>query len=97
MTAESESHASLTEEQLAHAVNGAAGVEYWQKVSSDINGMLGGFPAVSRIDLQGSRTFLARFGIGTKRDRKSIGTVLDAGAGYVVSFSFDLQLLWRVS
>lgn len=76
-----EPHSSLTEEQLAHAVNGAAGVEYWQAVTSDINGMLGGFPAVSRIDLQGSRTFLARFGIGSKRDRKSLGTVLDAGAG----------------
>lgn len=64
---------------------------YWEGASADVNGMLGGVPnmkgfsSVSRIDLQGSRTFLARLGIGLKSDRKTIKTAVDAGAGYVQS------------
>lgn len=64
-----------------HLVQGSAGAQYWEKVDADINGMLGGFSSVSAIDLQGSRTFLARFGIGTKGGRKSVTSVVDAGAG----------------
>ncbi|KAL2204099.1 hypothetical protein CC79DRAFT_1372112 [Sarocladium strictum] len=64
-------------------------LEYWQGASADVAGMLGGvtevkgFSSVSRIDLQGSRTFLARLGIGLKSDRKTVKVALDAGAGYV--------------
>lgn len=43
--------------------------------------MLGGFPYVSRIDLQGSRNFLAKFGIGTKPGLKTVGSALEGGAG----------------
>ncbi|CEJ91184.1 hypothetical protein VHEMI06914 [[Torrubiella] hemipterigena] len=64
-----------------HLVQGSAGAQYWEKVDADVNGMLGGFSSVSAIDLQGSRTFLARFGIGTKGGRKSVTSVVDAGAG----------------
>ncbi|KAH7203556.1 alpha-N-methyltransferase NTM1 [Fusarium oxysporum] len=59
--------------------------EYWESVDSDNNGMLGGvlsvMPSVSRIDLQGSRTFLARLGIGVKSGRQRVPRVLEGGAG----------------
>ncbi|GAO18702.1 uncharacterized protein UV8b_00038 [Ustilaginoidea virens] len=64
-----------------------AGFQYWNDIAADENGMLGGLPSqpgfesISRIDLQGSRTFLARLGIGTKHDRNRVGSALDAGAG----------------
>jgi protein N-terminal methyltransferase len=42
--------------------------EYWSAVDADVNGMLGGFPYVSRVDLQGSKNFLAKLGvIGVER------------------------------
>lgn len=68
-------------------INSQAGVKYWQEADASDNGMLGGvlgvagFASVSRIDLQGSRTFLARLGIGAKRGRNLVATALDAGAG----------------
>lgn len=59
--------------------------EYWESVDSDNNGMLGGvlsdMPSVSRVDLQGSRTFLARLGIGIKSGRQKVPRVLEGGAG----------------
>ncbi|QPG98806.1 hypothetical protein C2857_000120 [Epichloe festucae Fl1] len=70
------------------AINSRASLDYWNKTSADEDGMLGGIPSlgggfssVSRIDLQGSRTFLARLGIGTKRDRRRVCSAVDAGAG----------------
>ncbi|KAG5919846.1 hypothetical protein E4U42_006406 [Claviceps africana] len=72
---------------VSDAVDRQAGIDYWNHVSADEDGMLGGVPSwegfesISRIDLQGSRTFLARLGIGTKRDRRPVGSALDAGAG----------------
>lgn len=40
---------------------------YWQSIDADVNGMLGGYPSVSRVDLQGSKNFLAKLGIGGRR------------------------------
>ncbi|KAM0218183.1 hypothetical protein ACHAQD_007120 [Fusarium lateritium] len=61
------------------------GKEYWESIDSDVNGMLGGIPtlmpSISRIDLQGSRTFLARLGVGAKTGRQRIPRVLEGGAG----------------
>jgi protein N-terminal methyltransferase len=63
------------------------GMRYWGGVSADNAGMLGGVPNVggfrdiSRIDLQGSRTFLARLGVGTKTGRCPVTTAVDCGAG----------------
>ncbi|KAK7425765.1 hypothetical protein QQZ08_007741 [Neonectria magnoliae] len=61
------------------------GKEYWEGISPDVNGMLGGIPAsmpsISRVDLQGSRTFLARLGVGIKTGRKMLPRVLEGGAG----------------
>ncbi|KAI8718068.1 hypothetical protein NCS52_00884700 [Fusarium sp. LHS14.1] len=57
------------------------GKKYWEGIEADVNGMLGGIPSVTRIDLQGSRTFLARLGIGSKTGRKMVSRALEGGAG----------------
>ncbi|RSL73615.1 hypothetical protein CEP53_000711 [Fusarium sp. AF-6] len=55
------------------------GKQYWEGIEANIDGMLGGvltvMPPVSRIDLQGSRTFLARLGIGIKSGEVRIGRI----------------------
>jgi hypothetical protein len=67
----------------ARGPDGPAGITYWESIAANEDGMLGGFASVSRIDLQGSRTFLARLGIGTKLDRQRVSCAMDAGAGCV--------------
>ncbi|ROW12741.1 hypothetical protein VMCG_00668 [Cytospora schulzeri] len=62
-------------------INGEDGRSYWQNVDADVNGMLGGFPYVSKVDLQGSRNFLAKFGIGTKEGQRTVAAALEGGAG----------------
>lgn len=57
------------------------GIRGCADVDADVNGMLGGFPYVSRVDLQGSRNFLAKFGIGTKDGQRTVVTALEGGAG----------------
>ncbi|KAF4467171.1 duf858 domain-containing protein [Fusarium albosuccineum] len=57
------------------------GRKYWEGIDADLNGMLGGIPSVTRIDLQASRTFLARLGIGVKTGRKKVPRALEGGAG----------------
>lgn len=37
-----------------------ASIQYWASIEADVNGMLGGFPQVSQIDLRGSASFLAK-------------------------------------
>lgn len=53
---------------------------YWQGINADVNGMLGGFPYISKVDLQGSKNFLAKLGIGGKSKTK-VGKAVDCGAG----------------
>jgi len=61
--------------------------KYWEGVDADINGMLGGVPSVAgfshihKVDLQGSRSFLAKLGIGKKNGRRRVATALEGGAG----------------
>lgn len=47
---------SLTDAQISIADQ----VNYWQTISPDVRGMLGGFPQVSRIDVQFSRNFIRK-------------------------------------
>ncbi|KAI1317723.1 alpha-N-methyltransferase NTM1 [Xylariaceae sp. FL0255] len=54
---------------------------YWQGVDADDDGMLGGYAMVSRVDLRGSRSFLAKLGFGRKKGAKVIKRVLEGGAG----------------
>jgi protein N-terminal methyltransferase len=64
-------------------------LQYWQSTNADTNSMLGGisslpgFSHVSRVDLQGSRSFLAKLGIGTKNGRHPVVNILEGGAGCV--------------
>lgn len=61
--------------------------EYWEGINADIDGMLGGIPStdgfsyVSKVDLQGSRSFLAKLGIGQKNGRRRVANALEGGAG----------------
>ncbi|KAI1433584.1 alpha-N-methyltransferase NTM1 [Xylaria sp. CBS 124048] len=54
---------------------------YWEDADATDNGMLGGWAFVSRMDLRGSRSFLAKLGFGRKGGRKTLGRVLEGGAG----------------
>jgi protein N-terminal methyltransferase len=70
------------------SINVSASLAYWEGVTSDNNGMLGGFPQTSRIDLQGSSNFLtklrrARAGqtTATKQTLPPLDRVADCGAG----------------
>ncbi|RYP65721.1 hypothetical protein DL771_008166 [Monosporascus sp. 5C6A] len=68
-------------------VNTDHGKKYWEAAEADVNSMLGGVPLIkgfsyiSRVDLQGSRSFLAKLGIGNKQGRRSVDSVLEGGAG----------------
>ena len=67
---------------------------YWRNVDATVDGMLGGFPQVSRIDLRSSRTFLTKLRRPAPNNRNTpnatspkppapppLGRVLDCGAG----------------
>lgn len=69
-------------------INHEDALKYWESIDADVNGMLGGFPYISRVDLQGSKNFLAKLGIGGKNDGgggKKMGRAVDCGAGWVLS------------
>ncbi|KAE8450072.1 hypothetical protein EG329_006853 [Mollisiaceae sp. DMI_Dod_QoI] len=54
--------------------------DYWQGIDADVNGMLGGFPYISKVDLQGSKNFLAKLGVSGESEKK-LERVVDCGAG----------------
>ncbi|KAI1492151.1 alpha-N-methyltransferase NTM1 [Biscogniauxia mediterranea] len=57
------------------------GRQYWQSIDADDNGMLGGYPNISRTDLRGSRSFLAKLGLGRNKGQKAVRRALEGGAG----------------
>ncbi|KAH7321489.1 alpha-N-methyltransferase NTM1 [Rhexocercosporidium sp. MPI-PUGE-AT-0058] len=61
-------------------INHKDALTYWASIDADVNGMLGGFPYISKVDLQGSKNFLAKLGVGGKNAGK-LGRVVDCGAG----------------
>jgi len=67
------------------SIDQVKGLKYWNSISSDVNGMLGGFPETSRIDLIGSSTFLAKLRRGKLGQPKDplpkLARVADCGAG----------------
>lgn len=67
------------------SINVDHSLQYWNSVSSDVDGMLGGYPQVSRIDLQGSSNFLTKLRRGrsqaTKQPLPPMERVADCGAG----------------
>jgi protein N-terminal methyltransferase len=74
-------HLSTTSIKMADAhINHQDARNYWQGIDADVNGMLGGFPYISRVDLQGSKNFLAKLGVGGKGKEK-VKRAVDCGAG----------------
>ena len=65
------------------SINQNAAVEYWGTQTADVSGMLGGYPQVSRIDLQASVNFLAKLRTRSKEYSKTgrLERVVDCGAG----------------
>jgi protein N-terminal methyltransferase len=65
-------------------IDHSAAIEYWAGISADVDGMLGGFPHVSRVDLQGSRALMAKLGVLAPKEEggaKPLRRVVDCGAG----------------
>ncbi|KAF8545444.1 alpha-N-methyltransferase NTM1 [Trichophaea hybrida] len=52
-------------------------LDYWNSVDATPNGMLGGFEHISRVDIQGSKNFLAKI----RLDRTPPLRIADCGAG----------------
>ncbi|KAL2067892.1 hypothetical protein VTL71DRAFT_15990 [Oculimacula yallundae] len=61
-------------------INHKDAIKYWESIDADVNGMLGGFPYISKVDLQGSKNFLAKLGVGGKSGKK-LDRAVDCGAG----------------
>ncbi|KAK8057573.1 Alpha N-terminal protein methyltransferase [Apiospora saccharicola] len=57
------------------------GLQYWSGIDADVNGMLGGFPSISAVDLRGSRAFLVKLGIGKTKGLHKVERALEGGAG----------------
>lgn len=64
-------------------INHQAAIAYWSATEPTVNGVLGGYPEVSRIDLQGSSNFLAKLRRGSKHHPpgKKLKRAVDCGAG----------------
>lgn len=68
-------------------INRDDGLKYWNSVESDESGMLGGVPDIegfaimSKVDLQGSRNFLAKLGIGAKPGLRVVDRAIEGGVG----------------
>ncbi|KAH7026679.1 alpha-N-methyltransferase NTM1 [Microdochium trichocladiopsis] len=56
-------------------------LEYWSAAASDVDSMLGGYAHISTIELQGSRAFLAKLGVGLQAGRRRVTNALEGGAG----------------
>ncbi|KAI1134168.1 alpha-N-methyltransferase NTM1 [Hypoxylon sp. FL0543] len=70
------------EEKPDALISPDAGRRYWAAIDADVSGMLGGFPGVSRVDLRGSRSFLAKLGLGRSAGgQKAVRRALEGGAG----------------
>ena len=59
----------------------ADSLAYWDSVSPTVDGMLGGFPQVSRIDLRGSLNFLTKLRKASPYPTKPFTRAVDCGAG----------------
>ncbi|KAF2205895.1 hypothetical protein GQ43DRAFT_159309 [Delitschia confertaspora ATCC 74209] len=78
------------------AINHETSINYWSSVSSDVNGMLGGFPQTSRIDLQGSANFLAKLRRKHKQVQQSRSQT-EGGITESTSVGQELGLMERVA
>ncbi|GIZ39760.1 hypothetical protein CKM354_000313100 [Cercospora kikuchii] len=75
---------SLVKENVDAQINHEAALKYWAEQPANDTGVLGGYPEVSRVDLQGSANFLAKLRRSSKQYPPSSGKlprVVDTGAG----------------
>ncbi|MCJ1468281.1 Alpha N-terminal protein methyltransferase 1 [Pseudocyphellaria aurata] len=58
-------------------------LKYWNSISPTVNGMLGGYPQISRVDLLGSANFLAKLRrqCAPHNTHKTLERGVDCGAG----------------
>lgn len=72
---------SSTSQGVDSQISRDSGLKYWEGVDASVSGMLGGLPYVSRVDIRGSRNFLAKLGIGQKPGQRVAASALEGGAG----------------
>ncbi|KAF3121174.1 o-methyltransferase [Orbilia oligospora] len=72
----------------------AAQIAYWTAIPSTVSGMLGGYPQVSRVDLQTSSNFLAKLkpSMGVPVDGVRRG--VDCGAGENITYTMGTLEEW---
>lgn len=63
------------------AIDQSAALAYWNSIPSTVNGMLGGFSHISRIDLQGSANFLSKLRRSVRMSSSSPTTTSTPTAG----------------
>ncbi|KAK3297439.1 alpha-N-methyltransferase NTM1 [Chaetomium fimeti] len=68
-------------ENVDSLINRDDGRKYWESVDATVDAMLGGLPHVSRVEIRGSRNFLAKLGIGSKPGQRVVASALEGGAG----------------
>ncbi|TID12790.1 putative coatomer subunit gamma [Venturia nashicola] len=78
------------------AIDHKAALEYWSSVTADNNGVLGGYPQVSRIDLQSSSNFLSKLRRRSTHHApgKRLSRAVDCGAGIG---RITKGVLWKVA
>lgn len=64
-------------------INHGEAIKYWSSTEASVNGMLGGYPQVSRVDLQASKNLLAKLRRQSKHHppSKALDRAADCGAG----------------
>lgn len=64
-------------------ISSTVALTYWRSISATVNGMLGGFPQISRIDLRGSINFFTKLRrqFPAQPSGKSLARGVDCGAG----------------
>ncbi|KAI9807940.1 MAG: hypothetical protein M1825_005246 [Sarcosagium campestre] len=84
---EDKSAASFGNKPIDSQINQTDALKYWASISPTVSGLMGGYPQISRIDLQGSANFLAKLrkqATGSPANnipRGPLGLGVDCGAG----------------
>lgn len=75
--------ASASAQSPDDQISNSDALAYWNSVSPTVNGMLGGYPQLSRIDLRGSANFLSKLRrlCAPHDTRKTLRRGVDCGAG----------------
>ena len=74
---------SLTSQVPDDQISHSDALAYWYSIPPTVNGMLGGYPQISRVDLRGSANFLEKLLrlFPSQDDQKRLGRGVDCGAG----------------